>query len=70
MTLTNALKMAAKPLIKVLVAGLTGIKRWNIAGEKLQIFILTGFPFLSIPPSLRAVRRIPHHQKINRHDDY
>ncbi|MFC0514580.1 glycosyltransferase [Mucilaginibacter angelicae] len=58
-----------RSLIKVLAARLTGTRRWNIFDEKLQIFMLTGYPFKSIPPQIRSIRRLSVHRKKHRLND-
>lgn len=68
-TLGNKLRMAVRPFIRVFTAALTGIKRWNIAHEKLRIFILTGYPFPSIPSRIRAIRHLSDDRKTNRAND-
>jgi glycosyltransferase involved in cell wall biosynthesis len=58
----NKLFLAVKPFLRVLIARITGIKRWDVYNEKLEIFIVTGYKFKSIPTGINAVRGLSTHR--------
>jgi glycosyltransferase involved in cell wall biosynthesis len=45
-----------KPILRIALSKICGIKRWNLYNDELNIYLTSGFKFSAIPPNIVRIR--------------